>query len=308
MAHTFLRVGILHLPSASFDAGSFIQFGLTSGGTQAGVDYTQLASSGAVNLGGATIELNGFNSTIQHGMCPAVPLGQVDTLVSTTGSLIGTFGNAPNGATITAAECLNLGPHGEVLSESTLTFRINYNTTSSPETVTATAVEQPANTGESKSGGGSTGGGSGTSSGGSSSTGSSGSSSPAASVSAAQIAALLGQQLIPSGKAAKIATLLKSGGLKMSFKALEAGTLSVQWYEIPAGAKLAKKVKAKPVLVASGQMTFPAAGTKTLRIRLTAAGRKLFKHTKSLKLTAKGIFTATGQTPVDQAVSFALRH
>ncbi len=138
--------------------------------------------------------------------------------------------------------------------------------------------------------------------------GSGGGSSPAASISAAQIAALLGQQLIPSGKAAKIATLLKSGGLKMSFKALEAGTLSVQWYEIPAGAKLAKKAKAKPVLVASGQMTFSAAGTKTLRIRLTTAGRKLSKHAKSLKLTVKGMFTATGQAPVGQTVSFALRH
>lgn len=299
--------GIFQLPSASFDAGSFIEFGLDGGGTQAGVDYTQLASSGVVNLGGATIELNGFGSTIGSGTCPTVPLGQVDTLVSTTGSLIGTFGNAPDGSTITATECLNLGPHGEVLSESTPAFRINYNTTSSPETVTATAVEGSAGTGESKSGGGGTSGGSGTSSGGSSSTGSGGGSSPAASISAAQIAALLGQQLIPSGKAAKIATLLKSGGLKMSFKALEAGTLSVQWYEIPAGAKLAKHSKAKPVLVASGQTTFSAAGTKTLRISLTAAGRKLLKHTKRLRLTAKGMFTATGQAPVGQTASFALR-
>ncbi len=295
--------GILQLPSASFDAGSFIEFGLDGGGTQAGTDYTQLASSGAVSLGGATIELNGFGSTIGSGACPTVPIGQVDTLVSTTGSLIGTFGNAPDGSIITATECLNLGPHGEVLSESTPAFRINYNTASSPETVTATATEAPA---EVKSGGGGAGGGSGSSSGGSSSTGSGGGSSPATSISAAQIAALLGQQLIPSGKAAKIATLLKNGGLTMGFKALEAGTVSVQWYDAAAGAKLAKK--AKPVLVASGQMTFSAAGTKTLSIRLTAAGRKLFKHAKSLRLTAKGIFTATGQAPVDRTARFALRH
>ncbi len=299
--------GILNVPSASFDAGSFIQFGLNGGGTQAGTDYTQLASSGTVNLGGSTIELNGLGATIGSGICPTAQVGQVDTLVSTTGSLIGTFGNAPNGATITATECLNLGPHGEVLSESTPAFRIDYNTTSSPETVTATAVEQPASTGGSNGGGG-TGGGSGTSSGSSSSTGSGGGSSPAANISAAQIAALLGQQLIPSGKAAKIATLLKSGGLKMSFKALEAGTLTVQWYEVQPGAKIAKHSKAKPVLVASGQTTFSAVGTKALRIRLTAAGRKLFKHTKSLRLTVKGMFTAVGQAAVDQTVSFALRH
>ena len=66
--------GILHLPSASFDPGSFIRFGLNSGGTQPGIDYTQLASTGAVNLGGATIELNGFGATIGSGICPTAQL------------------------------------------------------------------------------------------------------------------------------------------------------------------------------------------------------------------------------------------
>jgi hypothetical protein len=114
---------------------------------------------------------------------------------------------------------------------------------------------------------------------------------PTATISSAQIAALLGQQLIPSGKAATIPVLLKDGGLTMSFKALEAGTLSVQWYEVPAGAKLAKKAKVKPALVASGQMTFSVAGTGKIKVRLTAEGKRLLKRAKQLKVEAKGIFT-----------------
>ncbi len=119
-----------------------------------------------------------------------------------------------------------------------------------------------------------------------------GNTTPVATISAAQIAALLGRQLVPSGKAAKIGVLLRAGGLTMSFTALEAGRLSVQWYEVPSGAKLTKKVKAKPVLVASGQASFSGAGTSKVKIRLTAAGKKLLKHGKTVKLEAKGVFVS----------------
>ena len=139
------------------------------------------------------------------------------------------------------------------------------------------------------------------------SAGGSGGGTTTATISPAQITALLAQQLMPSGKAAKIATLLKNGGLTMSFKALEAGTLVVGWYEVPPGAKLAKHVKAKPVLVASGQMTFLAAGTGKIKIRLTAAGKRLLKHAKRLKLTAKGTFTPNGRATVSTVRAFALR-
>ena len=121
----------------------------------------------------------------------------------------------------------------------------------------------------------------------------SGNGTPVATISSAQIAALLGRQLVPSGKAAKIGALLRAGGLTMSFTALEAGTLSVQWYELPSGAKVAKKVKAKPVLVASGQASFAGAGTSKIKVRLTAAGKKLLKDAKRVKLEAKGVFVPT---------------
>jgi len=85
----------------------------------------------------------------------------------------------------------------------------------------------------------------------------------------------------------------------MTFKALEAGTLSVAWYDVSAGARLAKKVK--PVLVASGQMTFSAAGPGKLKIRLTAAGKRLLEHSRQVKVEIKGVFRSQARNVVSVA-------
>ncbi len=385
---------ILSLPSLSLDSDSSLLPYIFAQGTTPGVDYDQIISTGTVALGGSTLEPIGVG-TNNGTECPAPPVGQVDTLISTTGSLTGTFGNAPNGSDVVTV-C--------VPDERWYSYRINYNTASSPETVTATALpavptfgEAPTIAGPATEGqtltaghgywtnnptsysdewqrcnsggtncqpisgataqsypvtaadvgstirvqetasnsegastpafseptgviqavpaGGSSGGGNGStttsseSTAGSTTTGSAASSggSTTATISSAQIAALLGQQLIPSGKAAMIAMLLKNGGLTMPFKALEAGTLSVQWYEVPSGAKLAKHSKAKRVLVASGQISFSAAGTGQIKVRLTAAGKRLLKHAKQLKLTAKGMFTPRGEAAVSAAKGFTVR-
>jgi hypothetical protein len=372
---------LLSVQSASLDGGSSLAFAITGSGDQAGKSYSQLQSGGPVDLGGASLEL--------YGTCPSLPVGEVLTLISTTGSLSGSFGNAANGG---------------VVSCGAVHYQISYHMTGSPQTVTATVVASgggvPTNTQpptisgsvvegqtlsesrgswsnsptsytyqwqrcdvggnncqvitgataqsyiltaadvgstvraqETASNGegastpevsaptavvqvapavGSSGGGS-TSSGstaGSSTIGSTEGSGgrPAATISAAQIAALLGQQLVPSGKAAKIGALLKNGGLTMPFKALEAGMFVVGWYEASAGAKLAKHSKAKLVLVASGQMTFSTAGTGKLKMRLTAAGRKLLKHAKTVKLTARGVFAPTDGVPVAATQALVVRN
>jgi hypothetical protein len=119
-----------------------------------------------------------------------------------------------------------------------------------------------------------------------------GSATPVATISSAQIAASLAPQLVPTGKAAKITALLKQDGLTMSFTALEAGTLTVQWYELPSGAKIAK-AKSKPVLVASGHASFAGAGTSKVNVRLTAAGKKLLKRSKKVAVMVKGAFVTT---------------
>ena len=103
-----------------------------------------------------------------------------------------------------------------------------------------------------------------------------------------------------------MAKLLKQGTLQLPFSALEAGTLLVQWYELPAGAKLAK-AKGKPVLVASGQANSSATGTATVHLKLTAAGKKLLKHASSLKVTGKATFTPTGQAAIVATKTFSFK-
>jgi subtilase family serine protease len=123
----------------------------------------------------------------------------------------------------------------------------------------------------------------------------------------ARLMAQLAAVLAASGKAAKIAALLKAGGFAVSFKALEAGTVAIDWYELPAGAKLARKAKPKPVLVAAGRLAFSAAGTAKLKLKLTAIGKALLKQSKQPKLTAKATFTPMGKAPISVTRSFLLR-
>jgi hypothetical protein len=124
----------------------------------------------------------------------------------------------------------------------------------------------------------------------------------------AQIGALLSHELTPPGKCARIAALLRSGKCKLTFRALEAGTGEVDWYELPPGTHHAAHTgKAKPVLIAAGHARFSTAGRGTITIQLTATGRRLLKHAKRLKVTARGIFTPTGETSVVARKTFTLR-
>jgi hypothetical protein len=123
----------------------------------------------------------------------------------------------------------------------------------------------------------------------------------------AEIAAGLALQLIPKRRASRIAVLLKNGGIKFAFQALEGGTAIIDWFGVPAGAKLARKTRAKPTLMATGRVAFLGAGTATVRIRLTSAGRRLLKRSKRLKIAARGTFTPTGGAAVGATKTFTLK-
>ena len=116
------------------------------------------------------------------------------------------------------------------------------------------------------------------------------------SVTPAEITALLTTEITLSGKAVRIAAMLKSSVFSFSFKALEAGIAVIDWYEVPPGAHLAKK--AEPLLVAAGRLVFGAAGTATIKIKLTSAGKLLLKRSKRLKLTARATFRPIAKEPV----------
>jgi hypothetical protein len=114
-----------------------------------------------------------------------------------------------------------------------------------------------------------------------------------------QILADLVKTLLPSGKSAKIAAILKSGGYVAKVTLPEAGTQTITWYYVPKGAKVARKKKAKPkpVVIATGSKKLTKAGKATLKVKLTKTGKAMLKKVKKghkLKLTAKGAFKAKG--------------
>jgi hypothetical protein len=92
-----------------------------------------------------------------------------------------------------------------------------------------------------------------------------------------QVKASLSSTLIPTGRAAKIAILLKRGGYAFSFKALMAGRLVISWYLIPKGARITRS-KPRPILVATGRLAFSKGSTGRTTLKLTSAGKKLLKN------------------------------
>jgi hypothetical protein len=115
----------------------------------------------------------------------------------------------------------------------------------------------------------------------------------------AQIRALLRTEITPHGDAAKIGALLRCDYL-LAFRALTAGTAKVGWYRLQKGHK--------PVLIASGERRFTAAGSVTIVVRLTAAGRsRLQQAGKHLGLLAKGTFTPVHGPAVTAARWFVLK-
>ncbi len=123
--------------------------------------------------------------------------------------------------------------------------------------------------------------------------------------SAAELKAMLLRQLKPAGKAAKIKRLLKAGGYVGSFDAPSAGTAQLDWYQLPPGAHLSAR-RPKPVLIAAGRVTLHSAGSARLKLALTAAGKRLLKHSRRVTLTAKATFTPPGEAAILAEERFTL--
>lgn len=125
------QVASLHL-----DAQSSLNPLIDAAGATPGSDYDQMTSSGPIELDGASLALESFQTS--EKTCPPPPVGQVYTLISTAGSLVGTFGNAPDGSTLTA-ECIATAG-GVPIVERVYSYRVDYNTGELTKTVTATAL------------------------------------------------------------------------------------------------------------------------------------------------------------------------
>ncbi len=119
----------------------------------------------------------------------------------------------------------------------------------------------------------------------------------------AQIEAALKAVLTPRGKAAKVGSLRRTHTYTVTFSAPEAGTVVIDWFEVPRGAHV---TRARPILVAAGRAVFSAAGRAAVTIRLTSAGRALVRRGRAVKLTAKATFTSSHGGPVSARSTFTL--
>jgi hypothetical protein len=125
------RAGVATTPAATFDGQSSAIFSVISSGADAGTDYSQLRSTGAVALGGARLGIS--VGGLGPGVCPAPAMGTVYTLVSTTGRLTGTFN-------VAEGNLLTLGGPPPCPQRLPFALRIGYHESGSPQTVTATVV------------------------------------------------------------------------------------------------------------------------------------------------------------------------
>ncbi|MGD0981855.1 MAG: hypothetical protein ABR946_10305, partial [Solirubrobacteraceae bacterium] len=95
-----------------------------------GSGSSQLTATGGIALHGAYLDIQ---STDDANACPTLTNGATYTILSTTGSLTGSFNNAPSSGDTIEMDCAGVQPQ----------LTITYNTTNSPETVTVTYSAPP---------------------------------------------------------------------------------------------------------------------------------------------------------------------
>jgi hypothetical protein len=131
----------------------------------------------------------------------------------------------------------------------------------------------------------------------------------ASAVNRAWLRALISRQMVPSGASATVARVIKGRGSRLRFNAPEPARVLVQWYEVPAGGRIARarRARPRPILIASGQALFRSAGTQAIVMKLTGAGKRLLEHAKRVRLTAKGTFTPRRGAFISATRTFVLR-
>jgi hypothetical protein len=102
-----------------------------------------------------------------------------------------------------------------------------------------------------------------------------------------------------------IHSLLKSGSYSIGFTSPGPGQLVVQWSTVSAEAS--KHGHAKPIVVATGSKTFDAAGRGVVTLHLTAAGRKLLKKAKTLRMIAVASFKPNSGSPQTKQATLTIR-
>jgi hypothetical protein len=122
----------------------------------------------------------------------------------------------------------------------------------------------------------------------------------------AQILTALRVQLARMQHHVHLASLRKRGSYSFSFFAPAAGKLEVFWYEPVKGAH--RSASAKPVVLALAITTFSGAGTRTVKLVLTAVARRMIRSSSRIPLSIKAAFAPPRETPVTWTASYLLSH
>jgi hypothetical protein len=134
-SHTYPAEG-LDASSVKLDSASGVIFEIMGSETTAQADYSQLVSKGLVELAGPIVVTVGKPS--KTSSCPVLTPGQTYTFISTTGTLSGTFSDAPEDG---AEEEIPIF-FSELCHHTPQTMRIRYSRTGGTETVTGTVEAQ----------------------------------------------------------------------------------------------------------------------------------------------------------------------
>jgi hypothetical protein len=117
----------LEVESATLDPDSLVGFDVADTDTTPGLDYAQLASKGTIELDGAEL------GVVAEDSCTALPSGHSYTLITTTGGIAGSFGNAGEDQEIPVEfpKTCTVNPQH---------LRIEYHRSGGTNTVTATVI------------------------------------------------------------------------------------------------------------------------------------------------------------------------
>ena len=118
--------------AASLGSSTTTKTFINNNGSTAGTDFSQV-SADSITIGGHLV----VSQAPSNGTCVALTSGDVATLFTTTGTLSGTYANAPQGATLTmTSSCQSALPR----------VRINYTSNSVTATVVGGATPTPTTT------------------------------------------------------------------------------------------------------------------------------------------------------------------
>jgi hypothetical protein len=127
--------GTLATSSVEFDAQSALELEITGSGPNAGIDWSDLYSSGAIELGGASLGV--LVAPPKAGEpCPTLLPKATYVLVTAAGALSGSFGNAPEGSEIPVE-------FAQACTKVAQSMRIEYHRTGDTKTVTGTVIGGP---------------------------------------------------------------------------------------------------------------------------------------------------------------------